>query len=165
MAITKQKKTEVLAKITDALASAASVVFVSFKNLTVSEANTLRKELGGSEVSYTVVKKTLLRKALQERGLAGEGELPGEIAIAYGGDLIAPARGIASFSKKTPDRLSIEGGVFDGALMTKEKMREIAAIPGLDTLRAQFVFMINSPLQRLAIALDQIAKKSGGAGA
>ena len=159
MAVTKEKKIEALGKIKDAIAGAASVAFVSFKGLTVSEANKLRKELGGEGVGYTVVKKTLLHKALQEKGLADEGELPGEIAIAYGADSIAPARGIAAFAKKNPGRLSIEGGVFEGALVTKEKMREIASIPGLETLRAQFVVLINSPLQRFAVALNEIAKR------
>jgi len=161
MAVTKERKSEAFGKIKEALAGAASVVFVNFKGLTVAEANTLRKDLGSEDVGYTVVKKTLLRKALEEKGFVSEEKLPGEIAIAYGQDLIAPARGIAAFAKKNPERLSIEGGIFDGGVVTREKMRDIASIPGLETLRAQFVFMINSPLQRLAIALDQVAAKRG----
>jgi ribosomal protein L10 len=42
--------------------------------------------------------------------------------------------------------------------MNKEKMTEIAMIPGRDTLYAQFVNLINSPIQRFAVVLDQIAK-------
>ena len=59
----------------------------------------------------------------------------------------------------------IYGLILTGWIMKQsagsEKMRDIASIPGLETLRAQFVFMINSPLQRLAIALDQVAAKRG----
>lgn len=160
MAVTKEKKTEAFGKIKEALKGAASVVFVAFRGLTVSDATKLRKELGTEEVSYTVVKKTLLRKAMQEAGLEAS-ELPGEIAIAYGKDLIAPARGIMAFAKKNPERLSIEGGIFDGAVMTKEKMREIALIPGLDTLRAQFANLINSPISRFAVVLKAVADKRG----
>lgn len=160
MAVTRQKKEESFAKIKGALKDAASVVFVAFRGLTVSEASRLRKELGNEEVGYTVVKKTLLRKAMQESGLEAP-ELPGEIAISYGTDLMAPARGIMSFLKKNPEKLSIEGGIFDGAVVSKEKMREIALIPGIDTLRAQFVNLINSPIARFAVVLKAVADKRG----
>jgi hypothetical protein len=36
----------------------------------------------------------------------------------------------------------------------------IATIPPLQTLRGMFVNIINSPIQRFAVALDQIAKKN-----
>jgi len=40
-------------------------------------------------------------------------------------------------------------------------MNEIANIPSLDVLRGMFVNIINSPIQRTAIALGQIAEKKG----
>jgi ribosomal protein L10 len=38
-------------------------------------------------------------------------------------------------------------------------MVTIAQIPGLKTLQAQFVNLINSPIQRLVIGLNAIAEK------
>ena len=43
--------------------------------------------------------------------------------------------------------------------MDKEQMTEIAQIPDMQTLRAQFVNVINSPIQGLAIALNALAEK------
>jgi len=45
--------------------------------------------------------------------------------------------------------------------MSKEEMVAIAAIPSQQTLYAQFVNIINSPIQGLVMSLDAIAKKDG----
>jgi large subunit ribosomal protein L10 len=160
MAITRQKKEEIVEKVRGIAADAKTIVFANFRGLTVAEQSEMRKGLRSQGVGYTVAKKTLLRRALGEQ--AYEGEIPmleGEIALAYSADELAPAREIATYVKKFPEHLQFAGGIFGGKYMNTSEIKSIAAIPGMDTLRAQFVFMINSPLQRLAIVLNEAAKK------
>lgn len=160
MAITKQKKSEILAKVSAAVDGAKSVVFVNFHNLTVAEERDLRSKLRAEGVGYTVAKKSLIRKALEGRGITGElPELPGEIAIAYSADEIAPARETAAFAKTHDGHLALAGGIFGGAFMNKSEIAVVAAIPGMQTLRAQFVQLINSPLQRFVVVLNAKADK------
>ena len=45
--------------------------------------------------------------------------------------------------------------------MMKEEMTNIAMIPPMEVLRAQFVNLINSPIQQFVVALDQIAETKG----
>ncbi len=85
-------------------------------------------------------------------------ELSGEVAIAYGEDQIAPAREIFSFQKTHKGSLNILGGIFEGNFIDSVKMMEIATIPSKEVLYAQFVNLINSPIQRFAVVLDAIAK-------
>lgn len=162
MAITKAKKVTLLANITDALSKTASGVFVSFKGLTVAEVNTLRAALRTDGVKYTVVKKTLLKKALAEKGVAGEmPELPGELAFAYlkdGDDITAPARGIHGFIKKLAGKIALVGGLLEGAYLSEAEAKNIATIPPIPVLRGMFANVINSPIQRLAIGLNEVAK-------
>ncbi|MEI6400325.1 MAG: 50S ribosomal protein L10 [bacterium] len=159
MAISKDKKVEIVAKLEKAVADAQSVVFVQFHKLTVSQVNTLRRSLQKEDVGYTVAKKTLIKRAFDTKGYEGEfPELPGEIAIAYSKDLLAPAHGVYDFMKENKDVLTIEGGVFEGKYLSKEEMMAIATIPGTQTLRGMFVNVINSPIQRFVIALDKIAE-------
>jgi large subunit ribosomal protein L10 len=106
-----------------------------------------------------VVRKTLAKIALKEAGIDGNlPELEGELAIVYGADLTAPAREFFNFQKKYKDNVKIIGGIFEGKYMTKEEMTGIAMIPSQQTLYAQFVNLINSPIQRFAVVLDAIAK-------
>lgn len=159
MAISKQKKEEIVDKLTGALKGAKALVFVNFKNLSVGNTTSMRRDLKGEGVSYVVAKKTLTRRVLDSQKFEGEmPELPGELALAWSEDLTAPARGIYNFGKKFPNTLKILGGVFDGKYMNGSEMEEIALIPGLDVLRGKFVNIINSPIQRTAIALNEIAK-------
>ncbi len=160
MAITKEKKAQVLGRVEDALSSASSVVFVGAKKLTVAEVSGLRKKLKGEGVSYYVAKKTLIRRALDGRKFEGTvPELPGEIAIAWGEDALAPAREVYDFAKTHKEQMSILGGVFEGRFVDAVAMTDIATIPSRHTLYAMFVNVINSPIQKLAVALDQIAQK------
>src|SRR6185436_20544849 len=160
MAITRQKKEEIVAKVSDITKSAKTLVFAAFKGLTVAEQNEMRKAFRAIDIGYTVAKKSLLRRGLDAAKYEGTfPELDGEIALAYGADEIAPARELATFVKKFGDHLSFAGGVFGGKFVSKDEIISIAAIPGMETLRAMFAQIINSPRQRFAVVLNQVAEK------
>lgn len=165
MAITKEKKVAIAEKLDNIKDNATTIVFVNFTELSVDQATAMREKLREQGVNYFVVKKTLIARAL---GDAFEGELPtldGQVAVAYGEDVIQPAQSILAFSKEYQDKITIIGGVFEGAFKDKVEMTEIAAIPPMDVLRGMFVNVINSPIQGLAIALDAIATKKEEASA
>jgi len=160
MALTKDKKAEVLANIEQALDEAASVVFVHAKGLPVAETQAMRNKLREEDVRYYVAKKTLIKRALDAKGYEGEQPaLEGELSLVWGEDLVTPAREVQEFVQSTKDKVAIVGGIFEGRYMSAAEMTEIASIPGMLTLRAQFVNVINSPIQGLVMSLDQIAKK------
>ncbi len=162
MAITKQKKSEIISKLKDVAKTAKSLVFVNFHGLPVEINTEMRRTLRANGIGLTVAKKTLMRKAFGEAGFTGElSDLPGEIAVAYGADDLAPVREVYAYQKKTPDFLKIVGGVFEGSYADQSKMMALATIPSREILYGQFVNVINSPIQGLVMALDQIAKKSG----
>lgn len=160
MAITRNKKEEIVAKIKDAAGASKTMVFMAFKGLNVTQQTEVRRALRAEKVGYTVAKKSLMALGLKDLKLEGDmPQLDGEIALVYGEDELAPARELAVFVKKFPEQFAFAGGVFGGKYVTKEEIISISAIPGLQTLRAQFVNLINSPIQRFAVVLDQVAQK------
>lgn len=160
MALTKNKKVEVVDQLANLIKDVKTLVFVKFDKLTVKDVNALRSELRNEQVGYKVAKKTLLKRVLTANNYKGEmPELDNQVAVAYGTDEIAPARGVYEFQKTHKDNISIIGGVFEGEYKTQAEMMEIAMIPGMQTLRGMFANVINSPIQRFVIALDQIAAK------
>ena len=161
MAITKDKKREIVAKLNDAFKEASSVTFVGFTKLTVTNASKMRKELAQAGVRMYVAKKTLIRKALEGQGYTGTvPELPGEVAIAWtSGDVTAPSRGVYDYSKKLKGMLALLGGVFEGAFVNASEMTAIATIPPMPVLRGMFVNVLNSPIQGFVIVLDKIREK------
>ena len=167
MAKTKQQKQEIVEKLTSGFKSAASTVFVSFTRVTVAEESVMRKALREAGVKYVVAKKTLIDRALKAAGHTLDGDLPGEIAVAYNtttdGDASAPARLIHEFAGKFKDKLVIAGGVFEGMLRSAVAMQEIATIPSMDVLRGRFANVINSPLTRFAVVLSKVSETKGSA--
>ena len=160
MAITKEKKKIINENLSTILDSANTIVFVNFHGLGDVDEGKVRNALREAGVSYYVAKKTLIRRALDARGY--EGDIPtmeGELALVSSGDQVAPAREINEFVKKHEDNLSIQGGVFEGRYMNASEMMEIANIPSEQTLYAQIVNVINSPIQGFVMALSEIAKK------
>lgn len=159
MAITKEKKQEILAKLDDIKSTSDSIVFVNFSEMGGNDTVAMRAKMYEEGVGYFVAKKTLIKRAFDG---AFEGELPqldGEIAVAYSTDAIAPAQNVKAFAAEHKDKIAIAGGVFQGIYKNKEEMTEIASIPPLPVLRGMFVNVINSPIQGLVISLNQIAEK------
>jgi large subunit ribosomal protein L10 len=169
MAITKEKKKEIITGLEKAIAKSKSVVFVNFHKLLVKDASAIRRSLKSENVGYVVAKKSLFKRVLDSIKIKGNApEIKGELALAYlsaeasakaDGDPLAPARSIYEFQKKLDGKVSILGGIFDGEFKSQAEMMGIASIPSLDVLRGMFVNIINSPIQRFAIALNQIAEK------
>ncbi|HRZ30470.1 MAG TPA: 50S ribosomal protein L10 [Candidatus Paceibacterota bacterium] len=160
MAITKEKKVEIVSKIEDIIKKGKSLVFVNFHGLTVAGVSELRRLLRAKDMGYYVAKKTLIRQAFKNAQVEGEmPELEGEVAIAYGEDALAPVKEVYDFHKKNVEVIKIIGGVFEGSFAPAEKMLTLAKIPAREILYAQFLNVINSPIQGLVIGLDAIAKK------
>lgn len=160
MALKKAKKVEIVSDLEKSLKTAESVVFVKFDKLTVADANSLRRSLQKENVGYSVAKKTLLKRALVSKSIAGEiPELAGQVAVAFGTDPIASARGVYEFAKTHKENISILGGVYEGKYVDAVMMTSMATIPSREVLLSQIAFLLKSPMQRLAIAVNAVALK------
>jgi len=157
---TKTQKKEIIEKVKKIVDSAKTIVFVNFHGIKVADATKIRRKLKNEDIGLFVAKKSLTRKAFEGSKATGVmPTLPGEVALAYGADIVAPAREIYAFQKEYKDAIKIIGGVFEGAFADKDLMVSIAAIPPLKTLYGMFANIINSPIQGLVIGLNEIAKK------
>jgi large subunit ribosomal protein L10 len=155
----KSRKEEMVKDIDKMVKNSKAVVFVNFHGLKAQEETALRKDLRDKNVSYKVSRKTLLKRALAGKAEGTLPELPGEVAMVYGTDEIAPAREVFNFQKTHKGMLNILGGIFEGNFVAKEKMMEIATIPSREVLLSKIAFLLKSPMQRLAIAVNEVAKK------
>ena len=162
MAKTKAEKAAIIEKLEKGIKDASSAVFVHFSQLSVADETAMRRSLRAEGVSYTVAKKTLIRRALDTLGYKHE-ELPleGEVAVALGvgDDVTAAARFVHESAKKLADKVSIIGGIFEGKIMDAVHMKEIAMIPSMATLRGMFAQIVNSPRQRFAVVLSKVAQQ------
>ncbi len=70
MSKTKEDKGKIIDKVEKAFKNASSAVLVHFTKITVAEESAMRRNLRADGISYTVAKKTLIRRALDKVGLS-----------------------------------------------------------------------------------------------
>lgn len=157
----KSKKEEIIKDLDEVIKGSASLVFVNFHGLKVSDETVLRQDLRKQGVGYKVSRKTLLACAFKGKDYGEIPELAGEVAIAYSKeDQIAPAREIYNFQKTHKGKgvmLNILGGIFEGKFIDGARMIELAMIPSREVLLSKLAFLLKSPMQRFAIVLNEIA--------
>ena len=144
---TKVQKQETVAALVEKLGRMRSIVFANYEGLPVKDIEALRRELKKEGVDYTVVKKTLLKRAVKEANLNFDPkELSGNFAtvISYD-DEVAPARVISSFAK-THEVLKIVAGVLEGKMIDAKAALALSKLPGKEELLARLVGSINSPV-------------------
>ena len=155
--ILESKKTQV-AEVAEILKAAETGVLVDYRGLTVEEDTTLRNKLREANVKYFVIKNTLLGRAAEQAGIEGlEEALHGPTAIALSeDDAVAPAKVLADFAKNN-EKLEIKSGFMDGAVVSLDEIKKLAATPNKETLIAKMLGSLNAPISNLARLLQTIA--------
>ena len=161
--IVLSKKQEFVNELAEKLKNSVCGVLFDYKGITVEDDTKLRKELRESGVDYFVVKNTLLKRACDIVGLEGlEPALEGTTAIALSAeDIIAGPRILNKKVEDSKGQFAIKLGFVEGKVISKEEVEAYAKLPSKETLLSQLVFMLQSPMQRLAIAISEIEKKQG----
>jgi large subunit ribosomal protein L10 len=155
----KGKKKEELDALKKDLEQAKNLFVAQFQGITVSQDTELRQKIRETKSSYRVVKNTLARKAAE--GTAAEGvakSFDGSTAIAYNAsDPVSLAKALTAYAKTNP-LFVFKAGVVEGRVINLADITAIAAMPSKEELIAKLLFLINSPAQRLAVAMNGVAR-------
>ena len=158
------EKQAIVAELVERLKCASAGVFVDYKGITVSEDTALRSELRQNEVNYTVVKNTLVRRALDEANLSELDEiLNGTTSLATSAaDPIVPIRLIHDAAEKMKDKFTIKGAFLEGKVLSEAEIAEISALQNKDALYSKVLGTMLAPITGLAVVLGQIVEQKGG---
>ena len=129
MAITKDKKNELVADLTELLSNAKATVFAKYQGLTVAELQELRKAARENGVKIKVVKNRLVRVAMGQIAVYKDTDttgLTGQLLYAVSdSDEVAPAKILAEFAK-THDALDLVGGFSDlGKALSTDEVKAV----------------------------------------
>ena len=160
--VLEAKKAQV-AEVAEVLKAAQTGVLVDYRGLTVEEDTDLRNQLRAAGCKYFVIKNTILKLATEEIGLNGLDEvLHGPTAIAVSSeDAVAPAKVLADYAKKN-NKLELKSGFMDGAVMSLDELKTLAATPNMETLIAKMMGSLNAPVTNFVYAVEAIRKQKAG---
>lgn len=158
MAITKDKKQALVAKMKDAFKDAKAVAFARYAGLTVADLQTLRKAARESNVQLVVIKNRLVRVAMSENTTYKDTDtsaLEGQLIYAFSSeDEVAPSKVLDTFAK-THSALELAGGFSaEGAALADAEVKALASLPGKDQLIAEVVAQLLSPVHDTTNALS-----------
>jgi len=159
MAVTREKKTEQIEKLSKELQAVSSLVVTTYTKLTVAQDYELRKTLRSSGAKYAVVKNTLAERAA--KGTKAEEvlkNLSGVTSIAYtSGDPVALAKALSKYAKDNPE-FTFKAGVVEGRVISINEIKALATMPAKEEIYAKLLFLINAPAQRLVTAMNAVGR-------
>lgn len=158
MALTRQKKEEVIREVAEALSSAKMTVVATYTGTGVKAMQKLRRDAKANGTSVHVVKNRLVVQALQSvDALKGvdTSELSGMLLYAFNSeDEVAPAKALADFAKQNPTIQFVGAITPEGKFASADEVKDLAALPGKNELIAQVIATLNAPLNDVTNGLS-----------
>lgn len=168
MAISKDKKNELMKQYIQDLSSASNIVVLKQEKVSVNNANKLRKDIRSANGRYNVIRKRLFLKALKETGcddITLE-KLEWSVVVLYDNSweqcdsLKAVNKNLKLFKKEDKwTSLTFLWGWFDKKRQSAEYVGELASLPSKEELISKLLYLLKYPLQSLACVVDQVSKK------
>lgn len=172
MALTKEKKQEVVKETAELLAGSKMTVIAKYEGTGVKPMQQLRRDAKASGTTVKVVKNRLVRQALSQTDKLKDvdaSSLTGMLLYAFNGeDEVAGAQTLAAFAKKNPSVEFVGAISAEGKLLDAAEVKELSQLPGKDQLIAQVVANLLSPVNDVVSAasgnlhglLDAVAAKA-----
>ncbi len=158
MAISRDKKQALVAKMSDAFADVKAVAFAEYAGLSVADIQELRRSAREAGVQIVVVKNRLVRVAMGENKVFKDTDtsaLEGQLLYAFSSDdEVAPSKVLDTFAK-THDALKLSGGFSgEGLVQSESDVKALAGLPSKHQLIAEVVAQLLSPVHDTTNALS-----------
>lgn len=153
--LTKEQKREQSDQLRNVLSDISTLFLLENTGLNVNDVNVLRSEIRKTEGTYKVVKNSVVKLAVEGTELEVlTPHMTGPKTLAFTeGDVVALAKVLKTFIKDHPE-LSIQQAYLDGQLLDAKAATKIADLPSKEELLTKLVYMLQSPIRRLAVALN-----------
>ena len=163
MAVSRKLKESVVATLIGDLGESGSVILTDFTGVNVETMTELRTQMRENNITFTVVKNTLLRRIFNEMEVKSDegvyAMMEGPTALAYATDEVLPIKIIKKFADNHKGLPRVKGGFVSGETYEVTKLMRLADIPSRDELIAKFMGSARSPLQGFVSVSSGIIKK------
>lgn len=158
MALTKDKKNEIVQEVSELLSSSKMTVVAAYPGTNVKGMQTLRRASRDTNTTVKVVKNRLVKKAVTQNDKLKDVDtaaLTGQLLYAFNSeDEVAPAQTLANFAKANPTLQFVGAITADGSFISAEDVKALASLPSKDQLRAQLVGTIAAPISGFVNVLN-----------
>ncbi len=152
------KKVAIVDQISNTLRENQNVTLISFENTSHIALETLRKSLRATNASVSVVKTSLLEKAIEMIDELSEFQKKAfpirnsTAVVNMKGDWSASLKAIFDFAKKDPS-ISFKIAFLDKVLYEKSMLERLAQLPSKTELLGKVIGSLKSPVNRVDHAI------------
>lgn len=158
MALTKDKKHEVVTEVSELLKASKMTVVAKYQGTTVKAMQGLRRQAKDNGTKVKVVKNRLVIQALKSTDTFKDVDttgLEGMLLYAFNSeDEVAPAQVLADFAKANPSVEFVGAISAEGKLLSSDEVKALATLPSKENLIAQVVATLLSPVNDVTNALS-----------
>ncbi len=158
MGRTLENKQQIVKEIKTLLNESEMAVVLDFKGLSIKEMSDLRAKLRSNNGICKVTKNSLMRRAIdgQSNWTDLESLLTGTNAFVLIKDDVGSAvKAIQTFQKET-NKSETKGALFEGKLLSKSEIKEIANLPSKEVLMAKIAGALNAVTSKIAIGINEV---------
>ena len=150
MALTKDKKNEILKELTELLGNSKMTIVAKYEGTDVKAMQELRRQAEENGTSIKVVKNRLVKKALESTDShknSDVSDLTGMLMYAFNSeDEVAPAQIIHEMAK-TEKQIEFVGAFdADGKRLSADEVKALAVLPSRDVMIATVINTLKSPV-------------------
>lgn len=147
MAKTREQKNKIVDTLGQKLQSAKAIVLADQTGLKVVDSEKLRRACKAEGVEFLSVKKTLLKRGLEDLKVTDVEKLSydGSLVLAIGADEVLPAKLLSEFAK-THEQIQVRGGVINGIVYDMFAVKALASLPSKQELLAKVVGSLQAPV-------------------
>ena len=158
MALTQNKKNEVVAEVAELLSSSKMTIVTKYEGTTVKALQALRREARDNGTKVKVVKNRLVIKAIQQNDTlksTDTGALEGMLLYAFNDqDEVAPAQVIANFAKKNPTLEFVGAISAEGKFLSAAEVKTLADLPSKEVMIGSVINTLLAPVNDTMNALS-----------
>lgn len=146
--LTVEKKKQIVEDLVSQIKSTSAIYLGDFTGITVANLTELRDKMRAKGIKVTVVKNTLLGRALAECKVEGLDSYlckPTTMILANAEDPIEPAKIIAEYHKNHEGLLPIKVVEMSGVKYPGSKIADLSKMPGKRELQAQIISLAIGP--------------------
>lgn len=156
MAITKQRKSELVAEYADWLARSKALILVEYSGMTMKDLDGLRAKVREAGGEFHIVKNTLARLAFQQAGYdVSDKSFEGSTAIGFAFQDVPSMAKVMTEYARTLEAMKIKGGYLEKAPLSADNVKALAELPPLPVMRAQLLGTIMAPASKLVRTLAE----------
>ena len=156
--VTRNEKTEVVAKLESEFKTAEAIVVCDYRGLSVKKLEVLRNSAKEQNVKVQVIKNTLANIALENSDKVGM-ELKDTNIYLWSEDQLAVTKVAAKFEEANADLFKIKTAYIDGEVASVDKVKALSKMPSRDELIAMLLQVWNAPIQNFTIGLNALKEK------